>query len=95
MAVATNAPRELVAFALRFGFVIWKRTWYVAAGNVLPFGAEIASIAQRIVEGRGFSSPFYVETGPTAWRKAREEHDSPRRLAGLVPRRWASARAKG
>jgi 4-amino-4-deoxy-L-arabinose transferase-like glycosyltransferase len=57
----------LVAFALRFGFVLWKRTWYVAPGNVLPFGAEIASIAQRIVEGRGFSSPFYVETGPTAW----------------------------
>jgi 4-amino-4-deoxy-L-arabinose transferase-like glycosyltransferase len=57
----------LVGFALRFGFVLWKRTYHMAPGNVLPFGAEIASIAERIAEGRGFSSPFYIETGPTAW----------------------------
>jgi 4-amino-4-deoxy-L-arabinose transferase-like glycosyltransferase len=57
----------LVAFGLRYGFVLWKHTYLSKYGNILPFGAEICSIAQRIAEGRGFSSPFFVETGPTAW----------------------------
>lgn len=30
-------------------------------------GAEYLSIAQAIVKGRGFSDPFQVESGPTAW----------------------------
>lgn len=30
-------------------------------------GAEYYNIAQAIVDGRGFSSPFGEETGPTAW----------------------------
>jgi len=57
----------LVGFALRFGFVLWKHMYISAPGSILPFGAEVCSIAERIAEGRGFSSPFYIETGPTAW----------------------------
>jgi 4-amino-4-deoxy-L-arabinose transferase-like glycosyltransferase len=57
----------LVAFVLRFGFVLVKHTYISAPGSILPFGAEICSIAERIVEGRGYSSPFYIETGPSAW----------------------------
>src|SRR5260370_26875337 len=54
-------------FVLRFGFVLWKKTYVRAPGSILPFGAEICSIAQHIVRGQGFSSPFYRDTGPTAW----------------------------
>src|ERR1700759_4186422 len=57
----------LVAFTLRFGFVLWKHTYVSNPGSILPFGAEICSIAERIAEGRGYTSPFYIETGPTAW----------------------------
>ena len=41
------------------------------AGNNLNInghlGAEYYFIAQSIVEGKGFSNPFQVETGPTSW----------------------------
>ena len=52
---------------LRFGFVLWKKTYVRAPGSILPFGAEICSIAEHIVRGQGFSAPFYQDTGPTAW----------------------------
>lgn len=54
-------------FVLRFGFVLWKKTYVRAPGSILPFGAEICRIAENIVTGHGFSSPFYGDTGPTAW----------------------------
>jgi 4-amino-4-deoxy-L-arabinose transferase-like glycosyltransferase len=54
-------------FALRFGFVLWKKTYLRAPGSILPFGSEICSIAEHIVRGQGFSSPFFRDTGPTAW----------------------------
>src|SRR5580658_6185691 len=31
------------------------------------FGYEAGRIARSIVEGRGFSSPLFADTGPTAW----------------------------
>src|SRR6266481_3717820 len=52
---------------LRFGFVLWKKTYVRAPGSILPFGAEICSIAEHIVRGQGFSAPFVQDTGPTAW----------------------------
>ena len=52
---------------LRFGFVLWKKTYVRAPGSILPFGAEICSIAEHIVRGQGFSAPFCQDTGPTAW----------------------------
>lgn len=57
----------LCGFILRLGFVLWKKTYVRAPGSILPFGAEICSIAEHIVLGKGFSSPFYQDTGPTAW----------------------------
>jgi len=58
----------LVGFALRFGFVLWRHTYLRAPGSYLPFGAEICQIAKSIVEGRGYSSPFFGgDTGPTSW----------------------------
>src|SRR5208337_2594391 len=58
----------LAGFALRFGFVLWRHTYLRAPGSYLPFGAEICSIAKSIVEGRGYSSPFFASnSGPTSW----------------------------
>jgi 4-amino-4-deoxy-L-arabinose transferase-like glycosyltransferase len=54
-------------FILRFGFVLWKKTYVGSPNDNLPFGAEICSIAGHIVRGQGFSSPFHLDTGPTAW----------------------------
>src|SRR6516164_4290751 len=31
------------------------------------FGYETGRIARSIVEGKGFSSPLFADTGPTAW----------------------------
>jgi 4-amino-4-deoxy-L-arabinose transferase-like glycosyltransferase len=57
----------LSGFVLRFGFVLWKKTYICAPHSILPFGTEICNIAARIVSGQGYSSPFFQETGPTAW----------------------------
>jgi len=54
-------------FILRFGFVLWKKTYIGSSNDNLPFGEEICSIADHIVHGQGFSSPFHLDTGPTAW----------------------------
>jgi len=35
--------------------------------SVIPFLFEPGNIAASVVQGKGFSSPFRVETGPTAW----------------------------
>src|SRR5213082_3210079 len=57
----------ICGLTLRFGFVLWKKTYVRAPGSILPFGAEICSIAEHIVRGQGFSAPFCQDTGPTAW----------------------------
>jgi 4-amino-4-deoxy-L-arabinose transferase-like glycosyltransferase len=58
----------LVGFALRFGFVLWARTYVGSAQTSLPFGAEIGRLAAHIAAGAGFRSPFHdVDTGPSAW----------------------------
>ena len=57
----------LTGFLLRFGFVLWRKTYISSPGSILPFGLEICSIAAHIVRGQGFSSPFMTDTGPTAW----------------------------
>jgi 4-amino-4-deoxy-L-arabinose transferase-like glycosyltransferase len=57
-----------VALGLRVGFA-----WNYASHNprqalsVIPFMFESGNIAASIAKGNGFSSPFHVETGPTAW----------------------------
>ena len=58
----------LVALLLRVGF-----TWdYVGQNSrqalaVLPFLQESGNIAASLASGHGFSSPFRIDTGPTAW----------------------------
>ena len=36
-------------------------------GRPYPFALEISSIAAHLARGQGFSSPFLIDTGPTAW----------------------------
>jgi len=66
---ATSLPLiVLVALLLRVGFA-----WDYAGQNsrqalaVLPFLQESGNIAASLASGHGFSSPFRIETGPTAW----------------------------
>src|SRR6201987_2012636 len=67
--VSTSLPLILlVALLLRVGFA-----WDYARQNsrralaVLPFLQESGNIAASLASGHGFSSPFRIETGPTAW----------------------------
>jgi len=58
----------LVALALRLGHALeeQRRIPHVVLANV-PFQYETGAIAYALAAGRGFGSPFHVETGPTAW----------------------------
>jgi 4-amino-4-deoxy-L-arabinose transferase-like glycosyltransferase len=66
---ATSLPLIVaVALLLRVGFA-WD---YVGQNSrqalaVLPFLQESGNIAASLASGHGFSSPFRIETGPTAW----------------------------
>ena len=57
-----------VALALRLGYAIdYVQQRPHQALGVIPFLFEPGNIAASVAAGRGFSSPFRVETGPTAW----------------------------
>ncbi len=58
----------LVALALRLGFA-WNYQAHSPrrALSVIPFLFESGNIAHSLATGNGFSSPFRVNTGPTAW----------------------------
>ncbi|MBV9072561.1 MAG: glycosyltransferase family 39 protein [Acidobacteria bacterium] len=56
-----------VGFALRFGFVLWTKTYVQRPGAIYPYALEVSSIAAHLARGQGFSSPFLHDTGPTAW----------------------------
>jgi 4-amino-4-deoxy-L-arabinose transferase-like glycosyltransferase len=67
--VSASLPLILfVAVLLRVGFA-----WDYARQNsrhalaVLPFLQESGNIAASLASGHGFSSPFRIDTGPTAW----------------------------
>jgi 4-amino-4-deoxy-L-arabinose transferase-like glycosyltransferase len=51
------------AFLMRFGFMLWHRTYHVPPARA----AEVTCIAAHIATDKGFSSPFCTDTGPTAW----------------------------
>ena len=57
-----------VALCLRLGYA-WDYQAHRPhqALGVIPFLFEPGNIAASIATGKGFSSPFRVETGPTAW----------------------------
>jgi hypothetical protein len=57
-----------VAFAARVAFA-WDQERKIPreALAVVPFAQETGSIAFALATGKGFSSPFRNDTGPTAW----------------------------
>jgi len=57
-----------VALALRLELLFLCRTYDIPAfDHHAAFGFETGSIARSIAAGEGFSSPFGIRTGPTAW----------------------------
>jgi 4-amino-4-deoxy-L-arabinose transferase-like glycosyltransferase len=67
---AITSPWLILAVALLFrvGY-LWnyENTHPRQAVSVVPFLFESGNIAHSLAVGNGFSSPFRVETGPTAW----------------------------
>jgi 4-amino-4-deoxy-L-arabinose transferase-like glycosyltransferase len=57
-----------MALAIRFAYLAYSQLSQPArvAIHIVP-GYETGQIARSIVEGHGFSSPLFVESGPTAW----------------------------
>jgi 4-amino-4-deoxy-L-arabinose transferase-like glycosyltransferase len=67
--VATSLSVIVVfAFAIRI-LLFWAVQIHgkVPIINNMPFGYETGRIARSIAEGKGFSSPLSIETGPTIW----------------------------
>ena len=57
-----------VALALRLDFMWqYELSHPKQAVSVIPFLFESGNIAHSVAAGHGFSSPFRVDTGPTAW----------------------------
>jgi 4-amino-4-deoxy-L-arabinose transferase-like glycosyltransferase len=58
----------LVCLLLRVGFAFdYAGQNTRQALSVAPFLFESGNIAQSLAAGNGFSNPFHMETGPTAW----------------------------
>ena len=57
-----------IALVLRLLY-LWTPPSRMRVGSIdgLGLGYEAGRIAQSIVSGRGYSSPFEAESGPTAW----------------------------
>jgi hypothetical protein len=67
--IATCLPLILiVALGLRLGFA-WDQERKIPRDLVglVPFLQETGNIAFSIAQGHGFGSPYWQETGPTAW----------------------------
>ncbi len=68
-----NAAKSLlllviVALATRVAFAWYEERQIPAqALSIVPFQTETGHIAYSIASGKGFSSPFQRDTGPTAW----------------------------
>jgi len=58
----------VVALALRLGY-LWEQVHAYPDRilSIYPFLVEPGNIAYSLAVGKGFSSPFRVDTGPTAW----------------------------
>jgi hypothetical protein len=58
----------IVALGLRLGFA-WDQERKIPRDliGLVPFLQETGNIAFSIAQGRGFGSPYWQETGPTAW----------------------------
>ena len=66
----THSPAWMVVigFTLRVLYIWLAHTYRFRSNDEnFSFGWEIGRIAESIATGHGFSSPFYGDTGPTAW----------------------------
>jgi 4-amino-4-deoxy-L-arabinose transferase-like glycosyltransferase len=66
----THSPlwMVLIGFTLRVLYIWIAHTYkFRTNDDNFSFGWEIGRIAESIATGKGFSSPFYGDTGPTAW----------------------------
>ena len=58
----------VIAFGLRFGWMLAAHAYkFRTSDNNFGFGWEMGRIGRSIAEGHGFSNPFDVISGPTAW----------------------------
>jgi len=58
----------LIAFVLRAAYILLLHTYrFKPVEHNFSFGWEMGSVGHALAAGRGFSDPFGVETGPTAW----------------------------
>src|SRR5580698_7222568 len=65
----------IVAFAVRFGYIVIGHTYRFHSNNPIfavnekdfSFGFEMGRIGRSLAQGQGFSNPFNETTGPTAW----------------------------
>jgi hypothetical protein len=58
----------LIASATRLAFAWYEiRQFSPQVLSIVPFQTETGHIAYSIASGKGFSSPFQKDTGPTAW----------------------------
>src|SRR5947209_5300285 len=58
----------LIAFVLRAAYILLLHTHrFKPVEHNFSFGWEMGSVGHALASGRGFSDPFGVETGPTAW----------------------------
>jgi 4-amino-4-deoxy-L-arabinose transferase-like glycosyltransferase len=58
----------VVAFLPRLGLILLNHTYkFKPLDNDFSFGFEMGRIGRAIASGRGFSDPFTIPTGPTAW----------------------------
>jgi hypothetical protein len=58
----------IVAFAARVAFAwVQEREMPREALEIVPLAQETGNIAYSLVTGKGYSSPFRSNTGPTAW----------------------------
>ena len=58
----------LIAFLLRLAVITMGHTYHITPRrDHFQFGWEMGRIARSIAEGRGFSSPTDLPTGPSAW----------------------------
>jgi len=57
-----------IAFVLRFAAIILLHTYrFRTTESHFEFGYEMGRVAQALASGHGFSDPFQIPTGPTAW----------------------------
>ena len=57
-----------VGLVLRLAYMTFAHTWRInPLDNHFEFGYEMGRVARSLITGHGYGSPFWGNTGPTAW----------------------------